>query len=103
MSEDYENYYWVETEMRVINGEFYIPIEEFCKYTGLEISHNEGWAKATVTYNGSKTEFDGKLFDNVLYVKLSDLEKIGVSVEHTQENSWYDGAIWHNVIIRFAK
>ena len=96
------HYYWFDAGIKADNGEVYIPIEDFCKYTGLEISHNEGWAKATVTYNGNKTELSGKLFDNMLYVKLSDLEKTGVSVEYIQDDM-YQGETWHRVIIRFPK
>lgn len=73
------------TTVYVIDNSVYLPLRQITENAGYDVSWDAEAKKAYVTVDGKKTDMTGTLINNRTYVKIRDFEKLGASVEYSED------------------
>ncbi|MBR3994467.1 MAG: copper amine oxidase N-terminal domain-containing protein [Clostridia bacterium] len=92
--EMYENEYemrYCDTTAHLIDNSVYLPLRQLMENAGYEVSWDGEARKAYVTVGGVKIEMTGTIINDRTYVKVRDFEKLGATVEYS-EDFYYEDA-----------
>lgn len=73
------------TTVYVIDNSVYLPLRQITENSGYDVSWDAEAKKAYVTVDGKKIDMTGTIINNRTYVKIRDFEKLGASVEYSEE------------------
>ncbi len=74
-----------DTTVYVIDNSVYLPLRQITENAGYDVSWDAEAKKAYVTVDGKKTDMTGIIINNRTYVKIRDFEKLGASVEYSED------------------
>ncbi|MBR5307566.1 MAG: copper amine oxidase N-terminal domain-containing protein [Clostridia bacterium] len=82
---------YCDSSAELIDNSVYLPLRQIMENAGYEVSWDGEQRKAYVTVAGEKVEMTGVIVNDRTYVKIRDFEKLGATVEYSEE-FYYENA-----------
>ncbi len=74
-----------DSTAELIDNSIYLPLRQLMENAGYEVSWDGEARKAYVTVDGVKIEMTGVIVNDRTYVKVRDFEKLGATVDYSEE------------------
>ncbi len=81
----YDSDTYAESDVVMIDGSTYLPLRQISEACGLDVEWDDAERKAYVITENGKVDMTGIIIDDKTYVKVRDFEKLGVTVDYSED------------------